>query len=71
MVRSSDTEYTRVELYFSGSIMHYQSDAFSKNGKPTIKPILPGYENWEPYMGRGTTMSRQDIKKLKIYYGCP
>jgi len=58
------------EVYDYGSIMQYQSDAFSKNGKPTIKPILPGYEGWEKYMGRGTTMSPQDIKKLKIYYGC-
>ncbi|CAF3890134.1 unnamed protein product [Adineta steineri] len=59
------------EAYDYGSIMHYRSDAFSSNGRPTIKPILAGYENWESYMGRGDKMSAQDIKKLKAYYGCP
>jgi hypothetical protein len=50
--------------------MHYRNDAFSSNGRPTIRPVLPGYENWEPHMGRGDKMSAQDIKKLKAYYGC-
>lgn len=53
-----------------GSIMHYENDAFSKNGKPTIRPIYPGYEDWETDMGRGDHMSEQDIGKLKRYYGC-
>jgi hypothetical protein len=70
MVRSSETDYIKVQLYFPGSIMHYRNDAFSKNGKATIKPILPGYEGWEKYMGRGLTMSDEDIEKLKIYYEC-
>ncbi len=59
-------------LYFiPGSIMHYRNDAFTINGRPTIKPSLAGYENWEPYMGRGDKLSAQDIRKLKAYYGCP
>jgi hypothetical protein len=51
--------------------MHYRNDAFSINGRPTIRPSLAGYENWEQYMGRGDKMSAQDIKKLKAYYNCP
>lgn len=50
--------------------MHYRNDAFTKNGKPTIRPILPGYEGWEPYMGRRNILTDQDIKKVKLYYGC-
>jgi hypothetical protein len=50
--------------------MHYQNDAFSSNGKPTIRPSLAGYENWEPYMGRLGKLSVQDIRKLKKYYNC-
>jgi hypothetical protein len=59
------------EAYDYGSIMHYANNAFSKNGKPTIRPSLAGYEGWEPQMGRGDKMSVQDIRKLKKYYGCP
>ncbi|CAF1585166.1 unnamed protein product [Rotaria magnacalcarata] len=59
------------EPYDYGSIMHYRNDAFSSNGRPTIRPILAGYENWEPYMGRGDKMSAQDINKLRTYYSCP
>ncbi|CAF0768045.1 unnamed protein product [Adineta ricciae] len=59
------------QAYDYGSIMHYRNDAFSINGRPTVKPILAGYENWESYMGRGDKMSAQDIQKLKTYYGCP
>ena len=51
--------------------MHYRNDAFSINGRPTIKPSLAGYEGWELQMGRGDKMSAQDIRKLKKYYGCP
>jgi hypothetical protein len=50
--------------------MHYRSDAFTKNWKSTIKPILKGYEGWEKKMGRGDKMSRQEIKKLNMYYEC-
>jgi len=59
------------EAYDYGSIMHYRNDAFSSNGRPTIRPSLAGYEGWEQYMGRGDKMSAQDIKKLKAYYSCP
>ncbi|CAF1440048.1 unnamed protein product [Rotaria sordida] len=58
------------EAYDYGSIMHYQNDAFSKNGKPTIRPSLAGYENWESQMGRLYKLSGQDIRKLKKYYNC-
>lgn len=58
------------EPYDYGSIMHYQNDAFSTNGKPTIRPSLAGYEGWERYMGRLDEMSEGDIRKLKKYYQC-
>ena len=66
-----DVFFNRKYLDISGSIMHYRNDAFSTNGRPTIRPILPGYEGWETYMGRGDKMSAQDIQKLKAYYQCP
>ncbi|CAF1378535.1 unnamed protein product [Rotaria magnacalcarata] len=56
--------------YDYGSIMHYRSDAFSSNGRPTIVPTTSDGKNWESKMGRGEKMSNLDIQKLKKYYSC-
>jgi hypothetical protein len=58
MVTNSDRGCMKAQLCsLSGSIMHYQNDAFSNNGQPTIRSILKVYENWERQMGRGKNMS--------------
>ncbi|CAF3682864.1 unnamed protein product [Rotaria socialis] len=56
--------------YDFGSIMHYRSDAFSSNGRPTIVPTTSVGKSWESRMGRGEKMSALDIQKLKKYYSC-
>lgn len=52
--------------YDYGSIMHYSSKAFSKNGKETIIPR--GDENIE--IGQRRELSQSDIRKLNLMYGC-
>jgi hypothetical protein len=49
------------------SIMHYKSNAFSKNGQPTI--TAKGGVS-QATMGSATTMTDLDIQKVKAYYGC-
>lgn len=52
--------------YDFGSIMHYPTTAFSKNGQPTIVPIgtvPPG-----TVIGQRTSLSAGDIAGLKIMY---
>ncbi|CAF1378570.1 unnamed protein product [Rotaria magnacalcarata] len=56
--------------YDYGSIMHYRSDAFSSNGRPTIKAIIDTGKDWDSTMGRGKNLSNLDIAKLKAYYSC-
>ncbi|PSN37554.1 Zinc metalloproteinase nas-13 [Blattella germanica] len=51
--------------YDYGSIMHYSAYAFSKNGKPTIKPLESGAE-----IGQREGLSEKDILKLSKMYGC-
>jgi hypothetical protein len=47
--------------------MHYKSNAFSKNGQPTI--TAKGGVS-QATMGSATTMTDLDIQKVKAYYGC-
>nr|CAD7430469.1 unnamed protein product [Timema monikensis] len=51
--------------YDYGSIMHYSSHAFSKNGEATIKPL-----DDEAYIGQRDGLSDKDIKKLVYMYNC-
>ncbi|XP_017860487.1 PREDICTED: low choriolytic enzyme-like [Drosophila arizonae] len=55
------------EGYDYGSIMHYQFDALSKNGKPTIEPLIAGYEK---LIGTRQELSMADIRKLNAMYKC-
>jgi len=52
--------------YDTCSIMHYPSNAFSKNGNPTIVKIKPG--NCE--LGQKHDFSDWDIRKLNTLYEC-
>ncbi|EDW12868.2 uncharacterized protein Dmoj_GI22585 [Drosophila mojavensis] len=56
------------EEYDYGSVMHYSSTAFSKNGKMTIVPLVEGAEE---IMGQRLQMSDADINKLNTMYRCP
>lgn len=53
--------------YDYGSVLHYSSLAFTKNGKPTIVPKFPTEER----MGQRDGMSMKDILKLRMMYKCP
>ncbi|KAL5279609.1 hypothetical protein ACFFRR_003910 [Megaselia abdita] len=52
--------------YDYGSVLHYSSTAFSKNGNPTIIPLQNGQE-----IGQRIGMSNKDIHKLNMMYKCP
>ncbi|XP_063049596.1 high choriolytic enzyme 1-like [Engraulis encrasicolus] len=52
--------------YDYGSIMHYSKKAFSRNGKPTLVAI----PNPNVVFGRAKKMSRQDIRRVNLLYGC-
>jgi Astacin (Peptidase family M12A) len=49
--------------YDFGSIMHYQSDAFSKNGQPTIVPSKPGV-----MIGQRERLSEGDCRAVAAIY---
>lgn len=51
--------------YDYGSVMHYASTAFSKNGKPTIEPKKRGVE-----IGQRAGFSETDIYKINKLYKC-
>ncbi len=52
------------------SIMHYERDAFSKNGKDTIVP-RPGFEAFASVMGTAGHLSELDIQAIQTIYGPP
>ena len=49
--------------------MHYEWNAWSKNGQPTILPRQAGIDR--NTLGSATQMTNLDIQKVKAYYGCP
>lgn len=53
--------------YDYGSVLHYSSLAFSKNGKPTIVAKFSTSQT----MGQRIGMSKKDILKLRMMYKCP
>lgn len=56
--------------YDFGSIMHYGSNYFSKNGKPTIK-IRPRYRNiYLEKLGQREKLSYIDIAQIRAMYKC-
>jgi hypothetical protein len=53
--------------YDYNSLMHYESTAFSKNGKATIVPIKDGVKLPSAVF---KTISPIDIEELRSYYDC-
>lgn len=53
--------------YDYGSIMQFGEMAFSKNGLPTILPLVP----FEGLIGQRTELSEKDILKVNVMYSCP
>ncbi len=51
--------------YDYASVMHYERDAFSSNGRPTIEPLQPNIE-----IGQLYNMSTTDIEEVRIFYKC-
>jgi hypothetical protein len=51
--------------YDLGSIMHYGTDFFSANGRPTITPKISGVT-----IGQREKLSATDIFEIRDYYGC-
>lgn len=49
--------------YDYGSIMHYSGKAFSKNGEPTIEPLINGTT-----LGQRKQLSESDVLKLNKMY---
>jgi len=67
-----DVEYTATPEgpYDFESVMHYASEAFSANDKPTIA-VLPPYEMYRTSIGQSQQMSDGDILGLQRRYGLP
>ena len=51
--------------YDYASVMHYESDAFSINGLPTIEPLQSGVT-----VGQRDNMSSIDIQEVRMFYNC-
>lgn len=63
--KPSETNFFGVG-YDYGSVLHYSSVAFSKNGKNTIEPKMKTSEN----MGQRVGLSKKDIVKVNKMYKC-
>jgi len=51
--------------YDFGSVMHYGPKFFSKNGKDTIKSLIP-----DKTFGQRKGMSLDDVKRINTMYEC-
>ncbi|XXF77240.1 M12 family metallopeptidase [Myxococcaceae bacterium GXIMD 01537] len=72
IVRGAESQFTPATdattqglPYDYGSIMHYGSDFFTANGKPTIVPKKAGVQ-----IGQRERLSPLDIQSLNKLYGC-
>lgn len=47
------------------SVMHYETTAFSRNGLPTIEPLVPNV-----VIGQRDNMTTIDIEEVRLLYNC-
>ncbi|UJR20064.1 hypothetical protein I4U23_023197 [Adineta vaga] len=59
------TVYNQGSAYDYASIMHYETTAFSMNGKPTMVPRRAG-----AVIGKSENLSPTDIAEVRHFYGC-
>jgi hypothetical protein len=52
--------------YDYASVMHYEPDAFTSNGLPTIESLQP-----DVTLGQRYNMSTIDILEVRLFYKCP
>ncbi|KAK6750078.1 hypothetical protein RB195_002208 [Necator americanus] len=64
---SASLQDTQGEKYDYRSIMHYDSTAFSRNGRNTIEPVQEGFTE---VIGSATDLSHLDIVKINKLYQC-
>lgn len=64
---SAALQDTQGENYDYRSIMHYDSTAFSRNGRHTIETVVDGYTD---VIGSSTDLSALDIVKINKLYQC-
>lgn len=65
--KHSDTDTYGVP-YDGHSLMHYRYGSFSKNGEPTLISKMPEVPSSQ--LGQSTSLTNQDILKLKRMYRC-
>lgn len=60
-------------VYDYGSIMHYNLNAFSSNGNPTLQIInMKEYiQQGQPAVGEIKRLSKRDIAQIRRVYNCP
>ena len=71
--RNGDEVDSHGIVYDYGSIMHYNLNAFSSNGKPTLRIInMKEYiRQGQPTVGQREHLSKRDIAQINRMYNCP
>lgn len=70
--QSNFNKYSEIDIdllmteYDYESVMHYEANAFSSNGQPTIIPT----KNATAFIGQRLGMSPIDVLEVQRYYGC-
>ena len=62
---NSSTSDTQNLTYDYNSVMHYENNAFSRNGSLTIEPLQPNVK-----IGQRTFLSALDIQAIRTFYNC-
>lgn len=55
--------------YEFSSLMHYNFDAFSRNGRPTLSPTSK-YRSYQNYLGQRRSLTQGDADRINNMYSC-